>query len=603
MRYAILVAFLLWAYEKTIDELIELFDLCLAEAFQKSRRELKEFQLRLMARLQRALSQFREVTNVVLNEEIPHHAIRPTVYQQVNANTLQETMAEVEVFFLSGRKRTHLDFFDRRYSYFRRFAPAFLSALKFHNYADKESLLEALDVLRQMNKDKEETERLPPILEDVPTSFVPAQWRPRVLRRDGSVNRRDYEMCVLSELRDALRAGAVWLEGSRKYANLDSYLIPPMRWDQQLRTTYCEMVGVPEDGAIQLETKQEQLQEGLTRLDEQLPHYQHVRLEDGELVLSPLAAEEDTLQVEHPLTLAISKLLPPIQLGELLAEVDAWAGFSRELTHAGGAAARIPNLSTYQYATIVTQACNLTLSEMVNVSDLSYEQLLWCTNWYIREETLQAATNVLVDFQYQQQLSHIWGDGTFSSSDGQRFAVARETNKAAPLPRYFGYGRGLTVLTWTSDQHSQYGVRVTPPSIRESTYVLDAILDNETVLNIREHTTDTGGYTDMIFALFDLLGMQFSPRLRDIGDRNLYRFDRSSDYRRINSLLSRTLDVDLILDNWDDLLRVAASLKMGWVTASTFISKLQSFPRQHKLTQVLQEYGRLIRTIFIVNYL
>lgn len=61
--------------------------------------------------------------------------------------------------------------------------------------------------------------------------------------------------------------------------------------------------------------------------------------------------------------------------------------------------------------------------------------------------------------------------------------------------------------------------------------------------------------------------------------------------------------MDSILDNWDDLLRVAASLKMGWVTASTFISKLQSFPRQHKLTQVLQEYGRLIRTIFIVIYL
>ena len=48
---------------------------------------------------------------------------------------------------------------------------------------------------------------------------------------------------------------------------------------------------------------------------------------------------------------------------------------------------------------------------------------------------------------------------------------------------------------------------------------------------------------------------------------------------------------------------MAASLKMGWVTASTLIRKLQAYPRQHRLTQVLQEYGRLVKTIFILNYL
>ena len=129
--------------------------------------------------------------------------------------------------------------------------------------------------------------------------------------------------------------------------------------------------------------------------------------------------------------------------------------------------------------------------------------------------------------------------GTFSSSDGQRFTVANRTNKATPLPRYFGFGRGLTFLTWTSNQHSQYGTRVTPPTVRESTYVLDAILDNETELNIKEHTTDTAGYTDLVFALFDLLGLQFSPRLRDIGGHNLYCIDDSIRYKRIGPLISR----------------------------------------------------------------
>ena len=53
----------------------------------------------------------------------------------------------------------------------------------------------------------------------------------------------------------------------------------------------------------------------------------------------------------------------------------------------------------------------------------------------------------------------------------------------------------------------------------------------------------------------------------------------------------------------DDLLRVAGSLKLGRVTASLFIAKLQSFRRQNVLTRALQEYGRLNKTIFILCYL
>jgi hypothetical protein len=88
---------------------------------------------------------------------------------------------------------------------------------------------------------------LPATFADVPTDFVPTQWRNRVLNKDDTVNRRDYEMCALSDLRDSLRTGAVWLEGSRQYANLDSYLIPKTRWEQ-LQQTYCDMVGISEDG-------------------------------------------------------------------------------------------------------------------------------------------------------------------------------------------------------------------------------------------------------------------------------------------------------------------------------------------------------------------
>lgn len=48
-------------------------------------------------------------------------------------------------------------------------------------------------------------------------------------------------------------------------------------------------------------------------------------------------------------------------------------------------------------------------------------------------------------------------------------------------------------------------------TVRDATYVLDGIPDNQTELPIERHTTDTAGYS-VIFALFDLLNLQFAVR-------------------------------------------------------------------------------------------
>jgi TnpA family transposase len=87
----------------------------------------------------------------------------------------------------------------------------------------------------------------------------------------------------------------------------------------------------------------------------------------------------------------------------------------------------------------------------------------------------------IVNFQSHQPLSHHWGGGTLSSPDGQRFPTTHRARNATALPRYFGYGRGGTFYTWTSDQFSQYGTKVIPATVREATCVLDETLDDSSV--------------------------------------------------------------------------------------------------------------------------
>ena len=129
-----------------------------------------------------------------------------------------------------------------------------------------------------------------------------------------------------------------------------------------------------------------------------------------------------------------------------------------------------------------------------------------------------------------------------------------------------------------------------PPGV-----VLDEIVGNETDLRILEHTTDTAGYSDIVFALFDLLGLSFCPRLRDIADQRLCRI-KGKDWHYPALKFTGSVSPEYIVRHWDELLRLAGSIVSGRVTASLFISKLQAYPRQNNLTYVLQAYGQLIKT-------
>ncbi|WP_437342555.1 Tn3 family transposase, partial [Salmonella enterica] len=54
---------------------------------------------------------------------------------------------------------------------------------------------------------------------------------------------------------------------------------------------------------------------------------------------------------------------------------------------------------------------------------------------------------------------------------------------------------------------------------------------------------------------------------------------------------------------WDELLRLASSIKQGTVTASLMLRKLGSYPRQNGLAVALRELGRIERTLFILDWL
>lgn len=140
----------------------------------------------------------------------------------------------------------------------------------------------------------------------------------------------------------------------------------------------------------------------------------------------------------------------------------------------------------------------------------------------MREETLRAANLALIGYHPKLPPTPVSGSGTLSSSDGQRFPTRGNSVTARALSGYFAH-KGLSTYTHVTDQHTTYDTEVIVATTREAHHVLDEILGNATDIPIIEHTTDTHGVTLVGFGLFDLLGLQLSPRIRDLDKITLCR--------------------------------------------------------------------------------
>ena len=110
----------------------------------------------------------------------------------------------------------------------RRYAPALLDSFEFQGTSSCQSLLDGLKLLKELNA----SERLRRIPRDAPIEFISPRWEPHVLTKTGVIDRPFYELCALSTLRDRLRAGDVWVAGSRQYRAFDEYLLPQPDWQE-----------------------------------------------------------------------------------------------------------------------------------------------------------------------------------------------------------------------------------------------------------------------------------------------------------------------------------------------------------------------------------
>ncbi|MEV5543700.1 Tn3 family transposase [Saccharopolyspora shandongensis] len=600
-RYPVLLATLAECAVEVLDEVVQMFDQAISGTENGARRKLDELLAQRARASEDRLSLLEEILTVTTDLDVPDVDVGAKLRAGIGLERMRAARRDPKNRLL--RDHGHLALIDASFTYLREFVPHVISTLRFEASVEAKSLVGAVDVLRELYA--RGGRKVP---EGAPTEFVPTRWRGYLDQAAKAGNATAYwhywELCTLLGLRDALRSGDVWMPGSRRYSDPTTLLLPGATWNAW-RGEYCVLVGAPDTADEALDQVGEQLHAALGDLEPLLASGEGpVRMtEKGELVVNRLSAEAVPDEVDE-LRLELVELLPRPQLTELLIEVDRWASWSDQLTHAGGKTHRDPQLRRNLYAAILAQACNFGLTAMTEASGISYDTLSWTTEWYLREDTLREANAAIVNHHHRLPLASVGGHhvvlGWAAVPDARQ--VPDRTGDEPLLRR-----RRRGHLTHVSDQHSTYGTKVIPVTDREAVYVLDEILGNATDLPISEHATDTAGQTLTVFSLFALTGFTLSPRIRDLGGITLHRLgsrrEVCSVFPNAGKLLTGTVDIGLIRSQWDEMLRLAASLKYGHSTASLVVSKLHASSRRSALAQALVEYGGLQRTLYALRYL
>lgn len=596
-RTAMVVCFLVEAHKSLFDHLIGMHEQYITGFLRRSRNAFDERHRQFRKRARRGIETMLSAMEILLERRTDDPLI--ALYRQIDESTLRAALDDCREF---ERIEDHgfQDELRARYSGLRRYLPAFLE-LPFRAEKGAEPLLAAIEVARELNRDH--ARNLPP---DAPDDFVPPGWRMSLYRdknKTGRADRRLWELALAVAMREALRGGGLYIPESRHHVSFSNLIYNEQQWAEDRTTAYAQLSLFEEqDAVIGALMRQFDAVAGVaarSMSENPFASIAGVRLKLHTRDALPVSAEVKILRG------LIESSLPRVRIEDLLREVDAETHFTRAFRPLGGYEPRSERLYPALLAALIAHGTNLGIAAMgQSAHGITVDMLQHVTRWFLREDTLKAANAALINFHHQLPLSRIWGEGATSSSDGQRFGIQQSSLLASYYPRYFGYyERAVTVYTHTSDQYSVFGTRIISCSPREALYVLDGLLENNTILRLREHYTDTHGFTEHIFGLCYLLGYSFMPRLRDLADQHLYKIDRRADHGCLNPLFHGVAETDLVREQWDFLVRVASSLKNRTAPANVIVQRLANSSSSDRLAGALTALGRVVKTIFILRYL
>ncbi|EFO2121168.1 Tn3 family transposase, partial [Escherichia coli O3] len=379
-RLAILTAFVKAQEISALDEAVDVLDMLILNITREAKKTGQKKRLRTLKDLDRAALLLARACALLLDEDTGDDLLRKTIFSSVPVARLAESVEKVNE--LARPQDTNFqDEMVEQYGRVRRFLPALLRDLHFRAAPDGEHTLAAIHYLAELNGSKKR------ILDDAPEHIISGPWKRLVYDAEGRIQRAGYSLCLLERLQDALRRRDIWLENSDRWGDPRQKLLQGEEWQAQ-RVPVCRALGHPTNGSkasVQLAARLDETWKTVaSRFDRNTAVDICNEGKHPSLTISSLDKLDEPPALIR-LSSRVRQLLPPVDLTELLLEIDARTGFTREFSHVSESGARAQDLHISLCAVMLAEACNIGHEPLIkhNIPALTRHRLSWVKQNYI----------------------------------------------------------------------------------------------------------------------------------------------------------------------------------------------------------------------------
>lgn len=476
-----------------------------------------------------------------------------------------------------------------------------IKTINFNKKTSDKQLIEAIDYFRDCNG---------AINKKAPQGFLKKDEKDSLFDQNGKFRVSLYKILLFRALAHGIKAGTLNLTNSYRYKSFEEYLISKQFWIQN-KDELLKKAGLEEfkNVKVVLEKYRKALskQYDLTNMNIQNQTNQHIKFpENKKFVLStPKQYEEleKDLSSEFPQQKYISLI-------EVLNTIEKCSNYVSSFKHHTQKYNREKPDNSLFYAGLMGYGCNIGHTKISQISEgITENELENTINWYFSIDNLNAANDKVLSFIKTLELPVIFKKNpyiTHTSSDGQKYQVPRNVENANYSFKYFGKEKGISIYSYIDDSHLLFHSCVISSSEREAAYVIDGLLHNE-VVKSDIHSTDTHGYTELVFGTLHLLDFVFAPRIKNLKSQQLYTFPeetiKSYKDKKYKILPTKYIKPNLIEEYWDDILRFIATIKLKETTASQLFKRLTSYSIQHPLYKALKSFGQIFKSLFILKYI
>ncbi|PZS27965.1 MAG: Tn3 family transposase [Pseudonocardiales bacterium] len=496
-----------------------------------------------------------------------------------------------------------------RYPSVRGFVPLLCQVIDFDATAEATEVLAALQALPDLLQTRPSV-RVPAGFLDarrVEVEVVPPGWWQRLVftedRPAGTVDRAGYVFCVLEQFHKHLTRRNIFAATSSRWADPRAQLLTGTDW-AVAKGPALHALQLSEDPSVLLTEEAGELDAAWRHTAAGAVRNEIAVDADGRLHAAALDAIADPASLTE-LRERLQAMLPRVDLPELILDVFSWQpGFLEAFRAASGGDSRLGDLSVTVTAALCAHALNIGFAPIIDDRSpaLTRARISHVDQNYLRPDTYTAGNKILIEAQAGNDLAQAWGGGLVAAVDGMRFVVPVRSVDARPNPRYFGRRRGATWLNMISDQGVGLAGRVLSGTPRDSLHLIDLIYSQDGGTRPEVIITDTGSYSDIVFGLLRLLGFDYQPQLADLPDQKLWRTDPTADYGALNPAARGRIDLAKIAAHWPDMLRLAASIHTGTVTAHDALRVLAPGGTLTQLGQALAHFGRIFKTRHVLTF-